>query len=67
MQLNAVFTDAWQRKIRDGKTEETLKGMYEKDFGRLYPQIQSFRELIKDQKNKAEIIAYLVSDDPYKV
>ena len=65
-QLNAVFTDTWQRKIREAKTEDVLRALYAEKFGAAYPAIQNFRELISDMPNKAEVVAYLIADEPYK-
>lgn len=65
-QLNAVFTDTWQRRIRQAKTEDVLQAMYEREFGDRYQDIQAFRKRISDMPNKAEVIAYLVSDNPYR-
>ena len=65
--LNEIFTDNWQRKIREAKTADTMEAMYEREFGDSYTEIKAFRELIHTMKNKPEVIAYLVSDDPYSV
>ena len=65
-QLHAVFTDAWQKKIRNAKTEDTLRAMYEREFGENYGAVREFRNLVSRLPNKAEIIAYLVSDNPYR-
>lgn len=65
-QLNSVFTDTWQRKIREARTEDVLRAMYEREFGENYAQIQAFKELLSEMPNKAEVIAYLVSDNPYR-
>ncbi|MBU2986148.1 zf-TFIIB domain-containing protein [Saccharophagus degradans] len=64
--LNEIFTAPWQNKIRAAKTAEVLDGIYAKEFGENYAAIKAFRELIQPLDNRAEIIAFLVSDDPYK-
>lgn len=64
--LNEIFTDSWQRSIRAAKTSETLALLYEKKFGANYEKIKEFKTLLAEMENKSEVIAYLISDDPYK-
>ena len=66
-ELNAIFTDSWQKKIRQAKTQETLEGLYDKTFGEHYPAIKAFKAQLDTFDNKAEVIAYLLADDPYKI
>lgn len=63
--LNHIFTDAWQRKVREAGAAETFKAMYAREFGENYEAIQALREAIKDMPNKSEVVAYLICDDPY--
>ncbi len=65
--LNEIFTDSWQRKIREARTSETLRLLYEKKFGENYAEIKTFKTMLDGLENKSEVIAYLISDDPYKV
>ena len=60
--LNEIFTSHWQRGIREAETAEMLEGMYFKKFGDRYSEVKAFKDVIKDMKNKAEVVAYLLSD-----
>ncbi|MCI5141289.1 MAG: hypothetical protein D3909_06095 [Candidatus Electrothrix sp. ATG1] len=64
--LNEIFTDSWQRGIREAKTSETLNLLYTKKFGKNYEKVKQFKALLDEMENKSEVIAYLISDDPYK-
>ncbi|WP_158587032.1 zf-TFIIB domain-containing protein [Motilimonas pumila] len=66
--LNKIFTDPWQRNIRLGKTSEVLKAQYQAKFGdQTYQKMQALRQEIHDSEQKAELLAYLVAEDPYSV
>ena len=65
--LNEIFTDSWQRGIREAKASETLDMLYEKKFGANYDKVKEFKAVLDAMGNKSEVIAYLISDDPYKV
>lgn len=65
-QLNRIFTDPWQRKIRNQTAAETLKSMYIEQFGdEVYQQVSQMRSWLAQQPNKNELIAYLIANDPY--
>ena len=66
--LNAIFTEPWQRKIRQGKSKDTLEAMYIKEFGANdYQKLKEIREWIYRKANKAEFLAYLLAENPYSV
>ena len=65
--LNEIFTDTWQRKIREARAADTMSALYEREFGEYYEQIKEFRSLLETMSNKSNVIAFLVSDDPFKV
>ncbi len=65
--LNEIFTASWQHGIREAKISETLGLLYERKFGENYEKIKEFKTMVDDMENKSEVIAYLISDDPYKV
>ncbi len=65
--LNKIFTHVWQRKIREDETSSTLIALYEKEFGDHYTDIKAFKKIIDSMNNKSQVIAYLISDDPYKI
>ncbi len=65
--LNQIFTASWQHGIREAKTSETLEMLYKNKFGEQYDNIKEFKSLLDTMDNKSEVIAYLISEDPYKV
>lgn len=65
--LSSIFTDSWQRKIREASAADTLNTLYEKEFGQNYDKIKEFRDLVLSMENRSNVIAFLVSDDPFKV
>lgn len=64
--LNQIFTSSWQQKVRDANSREVLHSWYEREFGEHFEAIEAFRERIAGLDNRAEIIAYLVDEDPYQ-
>lgn len=67
LQLNAIFTDQWQKKIRDAKTEETLSGLYQEMFKDNYAALKEFKTIFDQMENRAEAVAYLMASNPYRV
>ncbi len=67
LKLNEIFTDVWQRKVREAKTTDMLEELYQKQFEENFEQIKAMRSIVQSSNHKAEIIAYLISDDPYRV
>lgn len=66
-QLNHIFTDPWQRKIRVQATEVALKQMYQDKFGlELYQKVHDIKQWLDQQPNKAELLSYLSASNPYK-
>ncbi len=67
-QLNKIFTDPWQRKIRAQRASDTLDAVYTKQFGPdAYDKLKEFRIWLDKQENKHLLMAYLHSENPYKV
>ena len=64
--LNNIFSDHWQNNIRFESSADFLSTMYQKKFGQNYALIKKFREHLSVMNNKSEVMAYLLSDDPYK-
>jgi len=60
--LAEIFTDHWQRGVRETETAEMLEGLHFKRFGDRYSEIKAFKNIIKGMTNKAEVVAYLLSD-----
>jgi Zn-finger nucleic acid-binding protein len=60
--LNQIFTNHWQRGVRDTETSEMLDELYARRFGGQYEQIKAFKNVIEQMENRSEIVAYLLSD-----
>ena len=65
--LNNIFTDHWQKDIRSQESSDVLAELYQDKFGHHYEDIKIFREKLWGMKSKSEVIAYLLSDDPYSM
>jgi Zn-finger nucleic acid-binding protein len=65
-QLNKVFTDHWQKELVSQESAEILEGLYERRFGEHYAAIKAFREILDQLPERHEVLAYLMSDDPYE-
>jgi len=65
-QLNAIFTDPWQRRIRETRARETFAALYEQEFGAEdYARLREFREWVRGCEKSAAMLAYLLAEDPY--
>ena len=66
--LNSIFTDPWQRQIREQSARETFTVLYRRQFGEeAYQQLKTFREWLDTQEKRSEMLAYLIADNPYSV
>ena len=65
--ISAIFTDHWQRKVRDEETADIFSSLYQRKFGGYYSQLQAFRKTLDTMDNRSEALAYLMAEDPYKV
>lgn len=64
--LNAIVTQAWQRNLSLATTASNLSAVYESKFGTdTYAKVKEVRKWLDEQPNKADIRAYLLSEDPY--
>jgi Zn-finger nucleic acid-binding protein len=64
--LNALVTDAWQRKIRQTSAKDSFVDIYHDKFGHdAYTKIKEVRSWLNSQPHKAELRAYLLAEDPY--
>jgi len=64
--LNALVTDAWQRKIRQDSAKEHLRDIYRDRFGdEAYNKVKEVREWLHGHPHKADLRAYLMAEDPY--
>lgn len=60
--LNEIFTNHWQRGIRENETSEMLEDLYLDRFGEQYDKVKAFKNVIKEMHNKSAVVAYLLSD-----
>lgn len=64
--INSIFTEHWQKQIRQSDAKATFADLYEKKFGQDdYQKIKELREWLESKPNKAELRAYLLARDPY--
>lgn len=65
--LNNIFTNHWQHEIRSQESADILESLNRKKFGERYAEIVAFKAMLDALENRSEAIAFLLSDDPYKV
>ncbi|GLS24649.1 zf-TFIIB domain-containing protein [Marinibactrum halimedae] len=64
--LNTIFTARWQKSIREASAKETFSEVYREKFGDAdYQKLKEMREWVMSHKNRADIRAYLLAEDPY--
>lgn len=67
-EIHKIFSSHWQRGIREETLKERFTKIYSKRFGAdAYDTVKEFRAWLDQQENRAELIAYLEADDPYKL
>ena len=65
-QLNKIFTEPWQRKVKSDQAKETLEAMYLEQFGEVdYSKLKEIRQWLDSSDNKQAMLAYLLTDNPY--
>jgi Zn-finger nucleic acid-binding protein len=61
--MPAVFTDAWQRRLRNEKTEDTRRSILKTTIGEsAASKVEEFRTWINTQRHKSTILTYLYRD-----
>jgi Zn-finger nucleic acid-binding protein len=61
--LPTVFTDSWQRKLRNEKNEQTRQTILKKTIGEgAASKVEDFRTWLNDQRQKSTILTYLYRD-----
>lgn len=66
LKLNNIFTAPWQKRIRDELAHETFNQIYDKQFGETtHAKLKDIHKWLNSQDKKAEMLAYLITDDPY--
>jgi Zn-finger nucleic acid-binding protein len=63
--LSEIFTDHWQHEILDVENAEVMHELYERKFGDQYEKIKEFKAMMDGMRNRSEVIAYLLAEDPY--
>ncbi|MBK5145739.1 zf-TFIIB domain-containing protein [Budviciaceae bacterium BWR-B9] len=64
--LNTIFTDVWQRQIRESAAKEQFDELYLERFGESdYQKIKSIREWLHQHPQKDRLKAFLLADDPW--
>jgi hypothetical protein len=64
--LNALITDAWQRRIRQSNAKDSFVDIYHDKFGDdVYIKIKEMREWLNAHPQKIDLRAYLVAEDPH--
>ncbi len=66
--LNKIFTQPWQKALRDEMTKANFEKHYTQVFGNEgYKHLREIREWLYKSEHKDELLAYIVDDDPYKL
>jgi Zn-finger nucleic acid-binding protein len=66
--INDLFTTAWQTKLRSEETRITLDTLYREKFGEDdYQHLQEVRDWLSHHPQRAMMLAFLQSADPYKM
>jgi Zn-finger nucleic acid-binding protein len=61
--LPAVFTDTWQRRLRQEKSEQTRQSILKRTIGEeSATKVEGFRDWLNGQKLKSTILTYLYRD-----
>lgn len=64
--LNQIFTEPWQRKIREENAQDTFDAMYENEFGAEdHQRLKEFRTWLDSKDKKSSMLAYLTAENPY--
>lgn len=64
--LNALVTDAWQRRIRQTSAKDSFVDIYHDKFGEdVYIKLKEIRAWLNTHPQKADLRAYLMAEDPY--
>jgi Zn-finger nucleic acid-binding protein len=61
--MPAIFTDSWQRRLREEKTEETRSAILKRTIGDAgAAKVEAFRAWLNGERNKSTILTYLYRD-----
>lgn len=66
--MNKVFTNVWQKELREAMTKDNFIKHYEEKFGSVgYDKIKEIRQWLYSSELKDELLTYLMADEPYKL
>ena len=61
--MPSIFTDAWQRRLRNEKTEDTRRSILKTTIGEVAAaKVEEFRVWLNEHKRKSTILTYLYRD-----
>lgn len=67
-EINAFFTSAWQKKLREELTRERLEEHYQEKFGAIdYEKLKDIREWVQSHPRRDDLIAFLINKDPFSI
>jgi Zn-finger nucleic acid-binding protein len=66
-QIDKFFTDSWQNKLKEEERRDFFESHYARKFGDDYERLKSVREWINSSKEKSNMLAFLMDEDPYKL
>ena len=62
-QINRIFTDPWQKKIREAVSKENLEQLYQQKLGAQdYEKVKEIHGWLADHPHADFIKAYIMSD-----
>lgn len=65
--LNLVFTQGWQQKLRGEESHRQMEAIYQGKFSpQDYARIQEIRQWLTIHPQRAALLAFLQAEDPYK-
>jgi Zn-finger nucleic acid-binding protein len=66
-EVNAVFTEPWQRQVRREEQRRVMASLYQERFGAEdYAEIQRVRQWLAEHPHRSALLAYLMDTDPYR-
>ncbi|MDX1512915.1 MAG: hypothetical protein R3174_04145 [Gammaproteobacteria bacterium] len=65
--LPSVFTDPWQKHLREQRTKKVLESEWRKKLGEDdFNETEKIHQWLKSHPNRSAILAFLISEDPYQ-
>ncbi len=64
--ISAIFTDPYQRQVREASAHDTFTAHYTEQFGaENYAKLREVRAWLDGQAHRDALLAYLMAKDPY--